>query len=312
MFTAWTSKAWPSPKEDPMSNAAPQSNIQVNGVHVAYIEQGQGEPVVFVHGGVGDYRAWGKQMDDFASRYRAIALSCRGYWPNQRLAPDELISLDTFVEDLAAFISELDAGPVHLVGHSSPGGFGSLVLASRYPELLRTLVLAEPPAFPLLGVNIPPKPQQLLRLLVRNPLAVVAFIKFGVKGMGPAVKAFERGDDAGALRIFMTANAGREAVAAMPEEVFRQFLDNVGPLKAQIRAGFPRFSADEARGIRVPTLLVSGTESPAHISAVTSQLMKLLPDVARLDIAGATHNMFDSYPAVFNRGVLEFIGRHSG
>lgn len=294
-----------------MSNAAAESKIQVNGVQLAYIEQGQGEPVVFVHGGVGDYRTWGKQMDDFASRYRAIALSCRGYWPNRKLAPDEQISLDTFVEDLAAFIKELDAGPIHLVGHSSPGGFGGLVFASRYPEMLRTLVLAEPPAFPLLGVNIPPKPRQLLRLLVRNPLAAVAFIKFGAKGMGPAIKAFERGDDAGALRKFMTANAGREAVAALTEEVFQRFLDNVGPLKAQIRGGFPRFSADEARGIRVPTLLVSGAESPAHLSAVAGRLMTLLPDVSRLAIAGASHNMFDSHAAVFNRGVLEFIGRHA-
>ena len=295
-----------------MSSAAPESKIYVNEVHLAYIEQGQGEPVVLVHGGVGDYRAWDKQMDDFASRYRVIALSCRGYWPNRKLAPDERIDLDTFVEDLAAFIRELDAGPVHLVGHSSPGGFGSLVFASRYPEMLRTLVLAEPPAFPLLGVNIPPKPQQLVRLVVRNPQAAVALIKFGAKGMGPAIKAFERGDDAGALRIFMTANAGREAVAALPEEVFQRFLDNVGPLKAQIRAGFPRFSADEARGIRVPTLLVSGAESPAHLSAVTGRLMRLLPNVARLNIAGASHNMFDSHPAEFNRGVLEFIGRQSG
>lgn len=59
------------------------------------------------------------------SHFRTIALSCRGAWPNRKLEPDEEITLDTFVKDLASFIKELDLAPVHLVGHSSPGGFGA-------------------------------------------------------------------------------------------------------------------------------------------------------------------------------------------
>ena len=98
------------------------STATVNGVDLAYVEQGQGEPVLFVHGGVGDYRAWDQQMNAFGAGYRAIALSCRGYWPNPKLRPDESITLDTFVDDLAQFVQALGAGPVHLVGHSSPGG----------------------------------------------------------------------------------------------------------------------------------------------------------------------------------------------
>ena len=287
-------------------------NAKVNGVDIAYVERGRGQPVVFVHGGTGDWRTWEGQMEAFGAGHRAIALSCRGYWPNRKLNPDERITLDTFVEDVAAFIRALDAGPVHLVGHSSPGGFGGLLLASRSPDLLRSLVLLEPPAFPLLGVNIPPKPPQLLRLLVRNPRAGAGMIRFGAKGMAPAMKAFARGDDAEALRIFIAANTSRETLASLPEEKFERFLDNVGPLKAQIRAGFPEFGEADARSVRVPALLVSGTESPAHITAVTDRLEALLPDVKRLDIAGATHNMFDSHPAEFNAGVLEFIGRLDG
>jgi pimeloyl-ACP methyl ester carboxylesterase len=172
--------------------------------------------------------------------------------------------------------------------------------------------LLDPPAFPLLGVNIPPKPPQLLRLLVRNPRAGAGMIRFGAKGMAPAMKAFAHGDDAQALRIFIAANTSRETLATLPEEKFERFLDNVGPLKAQIRAGFPEFGEADARSVRVPALLVSGTESPAHITAVTDRLEALLPDVKRLDIAGATHNMFDSHPAEFNAGVLEFIGRLDG
>src|SRR5215207_4301531 len=282
----------------------------INGTELAYIEHGRGEPVVFVHGGVGDYREWDLQVPAFAASFRTIAVSCRGAWPNRKLDPDEDITLDTFIEDLASFIKALNVAPVHLVGHSSPGAFGGLLLAHRHPELLRSLVLLEPPAFPLLGVNIPPTPAQVLRLLARNPRAGIGFIKLGTRGIRPAMKAFDRGDDEGGLRIFMAAVAGKERVAAIPEETFQTFVGNVGPLKAQLRAGFPRFDDDDARSIRVPTLLVSGAKSPAPLTAVTDRLETLLPNVSRLNMARAGHNMFISHPAAFNAGVMEFIGQH--
>jgi pimeloyl-ACP methyl ester carboxylesterase len=124
------------------------------------------------------------------------------------------------------------------------------------------------------------------------------------------MKAFDRGDDERALRVFMTAAAGRKRVAAIPVETFRTFVGNAGPFKAQLRAGFPPFTEDDARSIRVPTLLVSGTETPIPLTAVTDRLEQLLPDVGRLNVAGASHNMFISHPAEFNAGVMEFLGRH--
>jgi pimeloyl-ACP methyl ester carboxylesterase len=282
----------------------------INGTELAYIEHGQGPPVVFVHGGVGDYREWDLQVPAFAVSFRTIALSCRGAWPNRKLEANEEITLDTFVEDLAAFITALDLAPVHLVGHSSPGGFGGLLLAHRHPKLLRSVVLLEPPAFPLLGVNIPPTPTQVLRLLARNPRAGIGFIKLGTRGIRPAMKAFDRGDDEGGLRIFMEAVAGHEPVNSIPEQTFQAFVGNVGPFKAQMRAGFPEFGKHDASSVRVPTLLVSGGRTPAALTAVTDRLEELLPDVSRLNIAGASHNMFHSHPVEFNAGVIEFIGQY--
>jgi pimeloyl-ACP methyl ester carboxylesterase len=285
--------------------------IEVNGTELHYAEQGQGQPVVFVHGGFGDHRVWDQQLDTFGADYRAIALSCRGSWPNEKLGPDETLTLDTFVDDLTAFIRAVDAGPVHLVGHSSPGGFASLCLARHHPELLRTVVLLEPPAFPVLGVNIPPRGAQILRLFLHSPRAAAALVKFGAKGIAPAMKAFARGDDEQAVRAFVTANVGADGLAAMPREQFARFVENAGPLKAQLRAGFPPFGPDDARAIRVPALLVSGTMSPPHLTAVVDGLTTLIPDVERLEIAGASHAMFATHPAEFNTGVLRFLRAHN-
>ncbi|NIT60692.1 MAG: alpha/beta fold hydrolase, partial [Aliifodinibius sp.] len=74
----------------------------------------------------------------------------------------------------------------HLVGHSY-GAFLSLLLAMRQPDYVRTLVLAEPPAITLFVSNNP-KPLEILKLLVSRPRTAAAIIKFGAKGVTPAIK----------------------------------------------------------------------------------------------------------------------------
>lgn len=285
--------------------------VDINGTTLAYVEQGRGQPVVFVHGGSADLRTWEPQIQVFGARYRAIALSCRGYFPNHALQEDESITLDMFVKDLVGFVRALDLAPVHLVGHSSPGGFGSLLLAQRHPALLRSLVLIEPPVFPLLGVNIPPQASQILRLLLRHPRLAISFIRYGATAIRPAVRAFERGEDEAGLRLFVKANLGARAFARIPASRFQEAVENVKPLKAQIRAGFPPFSAHDAQSILVPTLLVSGERSNVILRGVTNRLEQLLPHVERLTIKDASHNLFESHPEAFDRGVMEFLDKHT-
>jgi pimeloyl-ACP methyl ester carboxylesterase len=217
-----------------------------------------------------------------------------------------------FVNDLQSFLHALNLPAVHLVGHSSPGGLASLLLARSEAALLRSLTLIEPPAFPLLGVSLPPKPPQLLRLLLQDPAVAIAFVRFGVAGIGPATRAFHRGDDLAGLRAFMRANLGEAAFDHVSAARFDVALQNVAPVKAQLRSGFPPITADEVRGIHIPTLLVSGGNSNAVLRGVTQRLQQLLPDVERLEIPGASHNMMESHPREFNDGVLGFVDKHSG
>jgi pimeloyl-ACP methyl ester carboxylesterase len=70
-----------------MSAAPPAvKHASVNGVDLVYLEQGQGAPVVFVHGAFSDHRAWEGQREAVAQRHRYIALTQRYFgtapWPD--------------------------------------------------------------------------------------------------------------------------------------------------------------------------------------------------------------------------------------
>src|SRR5215203_4740419 len=51
--------------------------LRVDGHEMAYVEEGAGAPVLFVHGALADLRFWAPQMAAFARRYRAVAVSLR-------------------------------------------------------------------------------------------------------------------------------------------------------------------------------------------------------------------------------------------
>jgi pimeloyl-ACP methyl ester carboxylesterase len=63
--------------------AAPQGKtITANSTNMAYIEQGQGPSLVLVHGTLVDSRYWAAQVEQFAARYRVVAVSLRHHYPN--------------------------------------------------------------------------------------------------------------------------------------------------------------------------------------------------------------------------------------
>ena len=122
--------------------------IEVNGVQLAVEEQGSGEAIIFVPGGLSDYRSWRPQLDLLSQRYQAISYSRRYQYPHHPVEGGDS-SVTVNAADLAALIDRLGVAPTHIVGHSY-GAFTALVCARDHPELVRTLVLGEPPAVPLL------------------------------------------------------------------------------------------------------------------------------------------------------------------
>jgi pimeloyl-ACP methyl ester carboxylesterase len=281
---------------------------EIGDTKLAYHEEGRGEPVVFVHGTLSDLRTWQAQVPFFAHTHRALAYSRRYAAPNPDVEPGADDPMPVHVDDLARFLRALDAAPAHVVG-SSWGGFVSLLLAIRHPELVRSLVLAEPPVVPLF-MGLPPTPGKLLRLLVTRPRAAMALMRFVGGTVGPAQRALEQGRDEEAMRRFGDGVVGPGFFDGSPPEVQARIRENFGAFREQILGeGFPPIADDEVRSVRVPTLLVTGERSPAFLLRVSDRLEELLPNVSRVEIPGASHVMFESHPEAFNAAVAAFLAR---
>ena len=82
-------------------------------------------------------------MEPFGAQYRTIAVSLRHCWPEKWDGEGDDFTVQQHTSDIASFIAGLQAGPVHLLGHSR-GGHIAFRVAQNCPDLIRSLILVEP------------------------------------------------------------------------------------------------------------------------------------------------------------------------
>ena len=191
--------------------SAPQiKQASVNGVTLVYEEQGEGPTVVFIHGCCTDYRAWDAQREAIAAHYRFIGLNLRYHgtapWPDD----GSKYSVATHVDDVAAFIRGLNAGPVNLVGWSSSGPT-VLLVALQHPELLHSLMIHEPASV----------------TFITDPAILKAAGEDRQAILGPAIAASKAGDLAGVAHLVPAGvNNQPDFFDTAPPEIRSMFLDN--------------------------------------------------------------------------------------
>ncbi len=286
--------------------------VEANGVNLAYLDQGKGEPIVFVHGGPNDYRIWTPQVQAFAEHYRTISYSRRCSYPNKYAGDFTDDNIINNAEDLAALIRNLEAAPAHIVGHSY-GGFIAIMCALRHPELVRTLVLGEPAMVIPLLIKNPRNPLQLVSLLLRKPSTARALIRFANSSFNPAEKEIRRGDTKEAARIMMNGVLGKQdAFEHLPERVRSIMMDNAESLRGELTSGVMNtpFDKDDAQRVKVPVLLVKGEFSPKPLKTTVDILAKWLPNNEVVTLSGVSHTLQIEKPGEFNEKALEFLSKH--
>lgn len=269
--------------------------VQIGESGLAYIEKGNGPPIVLVHGALGDYRSWKPQLDAFSQAYRVIATSLRGHYPNPLPADDAYIGIPAQTRDLIASLDALRLGPVHLVGHSR-GAAPALLAALQRPDLIRTLVVADAPMFSLASTD----PQ------------VKAWIDEIDTVVRPETAALlQKGQAEQAMRRYFAHFYGPGGFERLSSETQAEKLENVrtlAPLVTSAANPPGSFTCDHAKRIGSPTLLLGGELSPRAWKLTLDELAKCMPNAQRVTIAGG-HGLPMENPQGFNREVLRFLQR---
>jgi non-heme chloroperoxidase len=285
-----------------MDSATQPQPIAIDGAELHYVMQGEGEPVVLVHGSLGDYRTWANQLPVLAERYRVVAYSRRFHFPSQGDETAGDYTVAQHAADLAALIEGLDLGPVHLVAESY-GASVALLCAHHYPHLVRSLVIGEPP---------------LVHWLADLPGGAELLEDYLDGVIRPAQAACRAGDAEEAVEHFFDGNIGREgAFAQLPPPVREPLLDNAPALLLDLLAAtaamedgddyFGPLTPERAADIACPTLLLAGGRSPELFRLITDALATRLPAASLTTIPRAAHAMAAGQPKAYNRAVLDFL-----
>lgn len=115
--------------------------VRVGPINTRYWVQGEGMPVILVHGLGGSATGWLLSFDSISTQHRVYALDLIGHGKTDTPNLSQFQFQD-LVEFLCEFISILGIESAHLVGHSM-GGAITLQFAIQYPERARKLVLVD-------------------------------------------------------------------------------------------------------------------------------------------------------------------------
>ena len=260
---------------------------RVNGYDMAYIELGDGPPLVCVHGSMGDFRVWSPVLGPLSQHHRLIVVSLRHFFPEHWDGIGSDYTIAQHVADVIGFIEALAIGPVDLMGHSR-GGHIAFRVAQQRPELLRRLVLAEPGGD--LDVSLHPDG--------------AATPSFGTR-YNDAAERIAAGDIDGGLAIF--ADLVGDNWSDVPATVRQTWRDNARTLLGQINEQRQPFSRADTEAIRTPTLLIGGADTKGRLPMVLRALAADIPDARAELIPRATHFMFEQDPVRFCTLVTAFL-----
>ena len=73
---------------------------------------------------------------------------------------------------------------------------------------------------------------------------------------------------------------------------------------------FPMLDRELVRGLKVPTLLITGEKTLTPLRMIIEELSRVLPAAERVTIPGATHDMWLQEPEACGKATLDFLGRH--
>lgn len=268
-------------------------SVRIGDADLSWVAAGSGRPIVFVHGGLTDRRYWESQLPAFAPRWRAISYSRRYAWPNDNRPLASDYSSRTDARDLAGLIEQVAGGPAHVVA-ASIGACAALFVAAERPELVRSLVVLEPP---------------LLRWLLDIPGGRAVWSEFMTDVWDAAGRAFARNEPERGVAAFIDYFLGPGRYDRLPARVRGRIMQNAAELEAQTRSAekFPMLERASVTALPMPVLMLSGALTRPTHALVDAELERLLSHGRRIVVPGASHDVWVDRPDDCVAATLGFL-----
>jgi pimeloyl-ACP methyl ester carboxylesterase len=256
------------PPIDAAAPSWPLRDVEVNGVTVTVrstpSDNPDAEPALFVHGLGGSAANWTDFATVLRGRLAIDAIDLYGHG-HSGPAPRKRYTLDAFADLVIAYVEQSGRGPVHLAGNSM-GGAISIIVASRRPDLIRTLTLVSPAV-----------PDNRLRLYPLKSDPTVGFLLLPVLGEF-LVKQFNK-----RYAVDVRAKGTIKLCFAKPER-FPAARMAEAVAEAQYRIDLPWAESAVLRSMRglVTSQFLRGRTAWKSMRAITAPTLVLWGDTDRL------------------------------
>lgn len=260
---------------------------------IHFAQGGQGAPLVFVHGGMGDWSSWAPQWDAFTPHFRCTTYSRRYSSPNRNPLQGTTHSVLAEAQDLVQLLDQWCDRPAILVG-TSYGAYTALQAALTAPLRVRALAITEPPVLPFAD---------------EVPGGQAARLQFQREVLDPATEAYQQGDPEQAVRVLTDGINGLGLGEAGTPEGRARRLRNAQAMQALCLSSdaYPALDRDALQALRLPILLTHGDRTQAIHRATTQALSRYLPQARVVQVADSGHGVHRDNPQAFNTLVLDFL-----
>lgn len=259
--------------------------VQTGDVETYYERRGDGPPVVFVHGALSDHAATNRQLAAFSDEYTAFAYDLRGHGrtPNPHDAP---YSVDLLADDLHAFVTALGLDRPVVCGVSM-GGMVAQVYASRYPDGLGALVLAD-----TFSPTFVSRRDRVERTVLLDALVgLVRFVGY---------------DRARGAVTWLGRQLEGDATTSLRADAFPPMRTAAAANSLRAVAAFHEVDVDLA-AIGVPTLILYGEHESSLIRRHVPTLAAAISDASIRVVPDAGHASPWDNPEFFNDAVRAFL-----
>lgn len=263
---------------------------KINGVSFEIRDKGEGDPVVFVHGGMRDECAAVLAEPLLANQYRLIDYHRRGWGDSESLeAP---LSIEQQATDCRSVMHHLGVKRAHMVGQSY-GGTILLQMALESSDSMQTLALLEP------GL----------------PSVLFNSATFGA-AMAKVTPLYQSGDKAGALTAFAQEVTGADYRAVfdqtLPPGYFERWVEDADTVFLYDVPAMQswEFGGEDAARITLPVLNMTGTNSQPYFREIYETVRAWLPQAENFVLPNSTHAMLQMNPKGAAERLVSFFSSH--